>query len=119
VIACHILFNDFKCAIIEFNDKQTVKKILDTSNIRLQGVNLSLSKASRHLASLLFSTDNQDESDDEVQTLHSKPILSSLTLQNQSLSSTRQENIQQQLLSFMNLTPSPVIIEPIFIPSSE
>jgi len=91
---------------MEFNDQKTVRKILDTSNIRLHGVNLSLSKASRHLASLLSSIDNKDESDDddEVQTLRPEPIL-----QNQS--STHQENIQQ---SFVNLTSSPILI-----PSSE
>jgi hypothetical protein len=93
---------------MEFNDQKTVRKILDTSNIRLHGVNLSLSKASRHLASLLSSIDNKDESDDddEVQTLRPEPIL-----QNQSssfiLPSTHQENIQQ---SFVNLTSSPILI---------
>jgi len=116
VIACHILSDDRKCAIMEFNDKQTVRKILDTPNIRLQGINLSLSKASRHLASLLSIDDNKDESDDEVKTLPLEPIHNSLPTQNQSslfiLPTIHQENIQQ---SFMNPTPSSVYMEPILI----
>ena len=112
VIACHILSNNSKCAIIEFNDKKTVRKILDKPNVRLQGTNLSLSKASRHLASLLFSDDNQDESDDdddEIKALLPEPILSPILTQNQSTL------IQQQFLSIVDLTPS----EPILIPSPE
>jgi hypothetical protein len=101
---------------MEFNDKQTVKKILDTPNIRLQGINLSLTKASRHLTSLLSSVDNKDESDDEVKISHPEPILNSLPIQNQSslfiLPTIQLQNIQQ---SFVNPTPPPVYMEPILI----
>ncbi|CAF0779298.1 unnamed protein product [Rotaria sp. Silwood1] len=138
VIACHILLNDPTCAIIELNDKRTVRKILDTPNIRLQGTNLSLKKASRHLTSLLSSFNNKDDSDDDVdnydddtevkstvltQTSVSEPSVNLLQAQNQSplfiLPSTHQENIQQQLLSFLNLLPPSVVTEPISIPSPE
>ncbi|CAF5090242.1 unnamed protein product, partial [Rotaria sp. Silwood1] len=128
VIACHILLNDPTCAIIELNDKRTVRKILDTPNIRLQGTNLSLRKASRHLTSLLSSFNNKDDSDDDVdnydddievkstvltQTSVPEPSVNLLQAQNQShlfiLPSTHQENIQQQLLSFLNLLPPSVV----------
>ncbi|CAF0815671.1 unnamed protein product [Rotaria sordida] len=144
VIACYILLNDPTCAVMEFNDKKTVKKILDTPNIRLQGTNLLIRKASRHLASLLFSSTNKDESDDDDDDDHGnnnndnnievkstvvsktsfpEPIVNSLGVQNQlslfTLPTTHQENIQQQLLSFLNAIPSSIVKEPTFIPSPE
>lgn len=92
---------------MEFNDKETIRKILDTSSsIRLQGIYLSISKASHHLASLLSPTDRNDESDDEVKALHTVPISNALPIQNQRplflLSSNYQDN------SFINQTTSPV-----------
>jgi len=115
VIACHILSDDSKSAVMEFNDRKTVKKILETPNIRLQGTNLSLSQASRHLASLLSLTDTDDETDEEEEddddikasssehTRHSLPSIE--------ISSTRQPFVIPAL--------SPVITEPIHIPSPE
>jgi hypothetical protein len=114
---------------MEFNDKKIVKKILDTPNVRLQGANLVLSKATRHLVSLLSLNDNNDETDDdeEVQTIIvsktaiPESILTPLQPQNQSplfvLPSPYQESSQQQ--SFIIPTSSPIVIEPILIPSPE
>ncbi len=115
VIACHILSDDSKSAIMEFNDRKTVKKILETPNIRLQGTNLSLSQASRHLASLLSSTDNNDDADDDdIKTSPSEHISSRNQLPSIELSS-----IHQQTLSFVKPTSFPIVTEPIFIPSPE
>jgi hypothetical protein len=111
VIACHILSDNSKSAILEFNDKKTVKKILETPNVRLQGINLSLNQASRHLASLLSSTDDKDDTDDddddynEIKTSPTEPIPKSAPVQNQVPS------IHQRTL------PSPVVTEPILISS--
>jgi hypothetical protein len=124
IIACHILSDHSKSAIIEFNDTKTVRKILDTPNVRLQGANLSLSKAPRHLASLLSSADNEDESDDddddEVKTLLSEPILNPIRTQTQSalfpLPTSHTKNTQQQSLSLVKSTSSPTVI---LIPSPE
>jgi hypothetical protein len=100
---------------MEFNDRKTVKKILETPNIRLQGTNLSLSQASRHLASLLSSTDNNDDADDDdIKTSPSEHISSRNQLPSIELSS-----IHQQTLSFVKPTSFPIVTEPIFIPSPE
>ncbi|CAF4400810.1 unnamed protein product, partial [Adineta steineri] len=104
VIACHILLNNPKCAVMEFNDEKTVRKILETSNIYLQGTNLVLSKASRSLASLLSSS--TDDSDDEniKTTVISQPILNSLQTQNLAPVPNTQvmsQDIIQQLLLAM------------------
>lgn len=105
---------------MEFNDRKTVKKILETPNIRLQGTNLSLSQASRHLASLLSSTDNNDDADDDdIKTSPSEHISVRNQLPSIELSSIHQETIRQQTLSFVKPTSFPIVTEPIFIPSPE
>jgi hypothetical protein len=132
VVACHILLNDPKYAVIEFNDKDTVKKILDTSSIRLQGASLSVNKMPRHLASLLSSDQDNNESDDDddirattgSKTSIRESILSPLPIQNQLpllvLPSTDQQNIfQQQSMSMINPIPSYIDMDPILIPSPE
>ncbi len=120
VIACHILSDDPKSAIVEFNDKKTVRKILETSNVHLQGLNLSLSQASRHLASLLSSTDDNEDTDDdysEIKTSPSEHIPSSVPVRPSiERSSTHPEIIHQQKLSSVQPIPS---LEPIFISSPE
>jgi len=109
---------------MEFNDENIVKKILHTPFVRLQGIELSISKVSRHLSSLLSST-NDDDDDDEVQTIEPKRTVSEpLPIQNQPplvvLPLIHQENtLQQQLLSFINSIPPPLAMEPILIPSPE
>ncbi|CAF2468184.1 unnamed protein product [Rotaria sp. Silwood2] len=137
VIACLILLNDPKCAVIEFNDKRTVRKILDTPNIRLQGTNLLIRKASRHLASLLSSSNDKDESDDDDEydydtevksiivskTSVPEPIANPSLVPKQSplfmLLSTLKENIQQQSTSFAHPLPVSTVNESIFIPAPE
>ncbi|CAF3933479.1 unnamed protein product [Adineta steineri] len=123
VIACHILLNNPKCAVMEFNDEKTVRKILETSNIYLQGINLVLSKASRSLASLLSSS--TDDSDDEniKTTVISQPILSSLQTQNLAPVPTTQvmsqDIIQQLLLAMFNPIQPVNRIEPEYISPPE
>ena len=115
---------------MEFNDKKIVQKVLDIPNMRLQGVKLLLSKATRHLASLLSLNDNNDESDDEDEKVQPsivpktsvlESILASLQARNQSpvlaLPSLYRDNIQQQ--AFVIPTQSPIIMEPILIPSPQ
>ena len=114
---------------MEFNDEKTVRKILDVPNVRLQGANLVLSKATRQLASLLSPADNSDN-DDEVQstimlkTSVPKSIISPPQVLNQSpvfvlQSIPPQENIQQRSVLFVNPTPPPIVTEPILIHSPE
>jgi len=116
---------------MEFNDETTVRKILDTPNVRFQGVNLTLSKASRQLASLLSPDDQNDisDNDDEVQstfvskTSVSEPIISPPRVLNPSplfiLRSASQKNIQQQSVLFVNPTPPSIVMEPMRSPSPE
>ena len=49
VIACYILPNDRKCAIIEFENEKSVEKLLEISKIRLYGTNLFVNKVPDHL----------------------------------------------------------------------
>ena len=110
VIACHFLSNHPESAILEFNDKKTMKKILEIPNVRLQGINLSLNQSSRHLASLLSSTDDKDDTDDdddynEIKTSPREHIPKPMSIQNQ-LPPTPQRTF-----------PPPIVPEPVFIPS--
>lgn len=59
VIACYIFPDDSKCAVIEFNDRKTIEKILETRYVSLEGANLTLSQSTRYLASF-FSSSNTD-----------------------------------------------------------
>ncbi|UJR13490.1 hypothetical protein I4U23_000504 [Adineta vaga] len=65
VIACYILPNDSKCAIIEFENEKSVEKLLEMSKIRLYGTNLFLSKVPNHLLSTLSSLINNHRKEDD------------------------------------------------------
>ena len=106
---------------MEFNDQKTAKKILETPNLRLQGIHLSLTPASRNLASLLSSAGDNDDTDDEdddsnaIKTSPTEHIPSPIPVRSRSLSS-RQEIIQQPTVP---LGPIPIAAEPIFVPSAQ
>jgi len=93
VLACIILSNKSKYAVMEFNDKETVNKILNIPNIHIQGINLVLSKATEHFA-LLLSSNDESETEIDIQP------------QTQSLFPS---SYQQ---SFIIPTQSPIPIEP-------
>ena len=124
VIACRILSDHSKSAILEFDDQKTVRKILETPNVRLQGINLSLRQSSRHLDSLLSSTtDNHSETDEDVDEIKTSPVeynSRSFQVQHQPLPveflTNHRENIRQELLPFVRPSPS-FVTESILIPS--
>ena len=58
VIACHILTDHSKSAVMEFNDRTAVEKILQTRYVSFEEANLSLSQATRHLTSFFSLPDH-------------------------------------------------------------
>lgn len=62
MIACHIFPDGSKSAVVEFNDRKTVEKILETRTVCLEGITLSLSQATRDLASF-FSLPHSGDDD--------------------------------------------------------
>jgi hypothetical protein len=124
VVACHINPTDPECVIIEFENENFAQKLLDTPVIRLHGTNLSLSKVPDHLTSVLPSSIidrsdeyNNDEIDELLETTGSNCIRQSPAIRNESIlpisSPIQQMNDNQQLQT------TPVITEPIYIPSPE
>jgi hypothetical protein len=92
-----------------------VRRILDTPNVRVQGVNLSLNQASHSVTSLLFPTDNNHESDDddeeeEIKPTPSQPILNSFQIPNPS------DNIQSQSFPVVHFGSFIPVTEPMHVP---
>lgn len=69
-----------KCAVVEFNDRKTVEKILETRAICLEGITLSLSQATRDLASFFsFSDTGDDDTIDAKNNIKMSPLDRTLT----------------------------------------
>ncbi|CAF5057433.1 unnamed protein product [Rotaria sp. Silwood1] len=111
VVACKIIPNDPKCAIIEFENEKFVQKFLDLHFIYLNGTTLSLNKVSNHFKSSI-NINQQEYTNDYIDYLLETTQLnlnnsSSTTEQNQTflsqISTVQQFNCDQQEKSISNI----------------
>ncbi|CAF1272781.1 unnamed protein product [Rotaria sp. Silwood1] len=111
VVACKIIPNDPKCAIIEFENEKFVQKFLDLHFIYLNGTTLSLNKVSDHFKSSI-NINQQEYTNDYIDYLLETTQLnlnnsSSTTEQNQTflsqISTVQQFNCNQQEKSISNI----------------
>lgn len=101
VLACIILPNNPNCAIMEFNDRNIVKKILSRSQICINDANLTLKEVSHSIASLLNpnrqNSDSENEEQFTVKSLPTEHIINSFQI-----TTHRQSNPIVNSISFIS-----------------